>query len=532
MLRSAATDLITGGRFFVALSSFLRHPIDPAHARAVLRRRLETRQEDFLDLIRRTVFEALASPYRTLMASAGCELGDLERLVKQEGLEGALEILARRGVYLTVDEFKGRRPVVRGSVTFDIAPGQLQNPFATTHVRSQTGGSRGHSTPVALDLAFIREMAVNYCLVADARGERDWVHAVWLVPSGDAIVKMLRHARFGAIPVRWFSQFALHSPEVHPRYRLGARVLRWAGRLARVPLPWPEHVSIEDPTPIVRWIAAVLGTGRTPHLITIASSAVRICQAAAAGGVNLRGARFTLAGEPTTAARLSVVQAVGADAHPIYATTEAGVIGLGCLARETSDDVHMFHDRVAVIAPRVDSPSHALPRDALFISTLRVVGTPVILLNVSLGDQAVMTERRCGCPLEALGWSTHLHTIRSYEKLTAAGMAFLDSDLVRILEDVLPKKFGGGPGDYQLVEDEMEDGRPRLRLLVHPSVGRLDGETVAATFLSAAAVGTGGQPLMALAWRDAKLLTVERRPPITTSAGKILHLHVEPTRMR
>jgi hypothetical protein len=196
------------------------------------------------------------------------------------------------------------------------------------------------------------------------------------------------------------------------------------------------------------------------------------------------------------------------------------------------DEVHLFHDRVAVIAPSAEPAPSGLPRDALFISTLRIAGTPLVLPNVSLGDQAVMTERWCGCALEGLGWATHLHTIRSYEKLTAAGMAFLDSDLVRILEDVLPAQFGGGPADYQLVEDEMEDGCLRLRLLVHPSVGALHADAVAATFLKSAAVGPGGQPLMALAWRDSKLLRIERRPPFTTSAGRILHLHVEPGRAR
>jgi hypothetical protein len=30
---------------------------------------------------------------------------------------------------------------------------------------------------------------------------------------------------------------------------------------------------------------------------------------------------------------------------------------------------------------------------------------------------------------------------------------------------------------------------------------------------------------MALSWRQAGLLRVERRPPVVTGAGKILHLH-------
>jgi hypothetical protein len=76
----------------------------------------------------------------------------------------------------------------------------------------------------------------------------------------------------------------------------------------------------------------------------------------------------------------------------------------------------------------------------------------MVLLNLSLGDHARLERRACGCPLERLGWDTHLETIRSFEKLTAAGMNFLDVDVIRVLEEILPARFGGGPTDYQLQE--------------------------------------------------------------------------------
>ena len=146
-----------------------------------------------------------------------------------------------------------------------------------------------------------------------------------------------------------------------------------------------------------------------------------------------------------------------------------------------------------------------------------------------MGDEAVVTNRACGCPLERLGWVTHLQTIRSYEKLTAGGMTFLDADVVRVLEEVLPARFGGGPTDYQLLEDEAADGRPRVRLLAHPALGLLDEKAVAETFLVAVGQAGGAEEVMALMWRDAGLLRVERRPPYTTPTGKILHLHVSRT---
>src|SRR5262249_52228240 len=409
----AAQELVAGVRFLWRLPAFLRHPIDPERARAILRRRLETRETGFLDLARRAIFDQRVSPYRRLLAAAGFEYGDLERLVHRDGVDTALEVLLRHGVYLRVDEFKGRRAAARGGRTIDVRPSDLRNPFLRVDMLSQTGGSGGPSTPVAMDLGFIGEMAVNYSLVNQARGAEQWVHAVWLVPAGDAIVKILPQTRCGPTPVRWFSPLPLAALEGPPRYRWGARLLRYAGTLARVPLPWPEHVPIEHPAPIVEWMHGVLRAGRTPHLMTIASSAVHVCRAAAEVGVDLRGAQFTLTGEPTTPARLAALRDVGAVAYPFYATTEAGLIGLGCRTPETPDDVHLFHDRVAVIKSAEASAAEGLPTDALYVSSLRVTGSAVILLNVSLGDCAVLTSRRCGCPLESLGWNRHLHTIRS-----------------------------------------------------------------------------------------------------------------------
>ena len=115
---------------------------------------------------------------------------------------------------------------------------------------------------------------------------------------------------------------------------------------------------------------------------------------------------------------------------------------------------HLAQEALALSA-RVDVGRVVL--DSLLVTSLRATA-PLVLLNVSLGDQAVVAARACGCPLEDLGWTTHLHTIRSYEKLTAGGMTFLDTDLVRVLEEVLPTRFGGGPTDYQLEEAPREPG--------------------------------------------------------------------------
>jgi hypothetical protein len=521
-------DATIGARFLSRLPAFLRHRITPEQARAILRRRFEQREADFLAIAKLGIYQRAHSPYLSLLQLAGCEYGDLERLVSQDGVEGALLTLFRHGVYLTVDEFKGRRPIVRGNVTLTVDPDRFRNPNSRFHLEARSSGSRSRGTPVLLDLAFVRDCAVDTSLFFEGRAGTIWPKAIWGVPGSWGIARVLEFNTFCAPPVRWFSQVDPAAPGLHPRYRWSIRALRWGGFLAGVPLPRPLYVSPDDPLPIAYWMAEVIRIGGNPHLSTFVSSAVRVCRAALDAGIDLHGAHFTIVGEPITRARLAVIQQSGATALPHYAIIECGAISLGCLAPETPDETHLLHDLHAMIQAGPDGATHGLSPLALLMSSLRSTA-PFILLNVSMGDQAVMTRRACGCPLGRLGWATHLHTIRSYEKLTSGGMTFLDTDVIGVLEEVLPARFGGAPTDYQLVEDEADDGSPRLRLLVHPAVGPLDTEAVSETFLRAIGAGAGVERVMSLLWRDAGLLRVERLAPRTTASGKVLHLHLDRT---
>jgi hypothetical protein len=517
-------EVIVGARFLGSLPGFLRNPTSLDRARAILAQRLERREPDFLALMQHAIFRQPKNPYYQLLRLAGCEYGDLERLVGAEGVEGALRLLHRSGVYLTVDELKGRREAVRGSARLVVDPARLRNPGSSVHLTQQTSGSRGRRSPVPVDLAVFRQRAVNRCLMIDARGGGDWLHAAWYVPGGDAVSFQLVYSRFGSPPARWFSPLDPAEPRLHPRYRWSDRALRWGARLAGIRLPRPRYVPLDDPLPIARWLAAVLAGGRTPHLLTYASPAVRLCQAALGAGLDLKGAQFSLVGEPVTSARLECLRRVGVTGLSNYSSVEAGPLGDGCLGPEAPDDVHLYHDLVALIQPEHQPQNGHIPSGGLFVSSIRPE-TPVVLLNASLGDQAVMTWRNCGCPMERVGWTTHLHTIRSFEKLTAGGMTFLDSDVINVLEVTLPARFGGGPTDYQLLEAERADGRPELRLLVHPRLGPLDSAAVTETFLETIGEGDGAERIMALQWRQAGLPRVERRPPLVTGSGKILHLH-------
>jgi hypothetical protein len=229
-------------------------------------------------------------------------------------------------------------------------------------------------------------------------------------------------------------------------------------------------------------------------------------------------------GEPLTAVQRGVIEAAGASVVARYGIVECGVVGFGCLAAREPDEVHVVDDLHAVVQPDGDG-DHVLPPRTLLLSSLRPAA-PLVLLNVSMGDQAIAESRPCGCPVEAIGWARRLHTIRSYEKLTVGGMTVLDSDVIRLLEEVLPARFGGAPTHYQLVEDHVGGQSSRLRLLVAPAVGPVDEAAVTDAFLEAVSAGSDVAAVMASAWRNAGALTIERRAPFVTASGKILHLHV------
>ena len=523
-LRQLAQDGGAGLRLLRGLPRFLHRPITSEQARAELRRRLERRDARFVTLVQRAIYDVGLNPCRQLLDAAGCEAGDFARLVEQEGVEGALQNLYRKGVYLTLEEFKGRRPIVRGSTTVPVDPSLFANPDSVRQFASLTSGSRGRSTVVVRDLPYIRDVGVNRSVSIDARGGLGWRTALWGSP-GITLAHLLEFASFGMRPERWFLFVDPASPSLPPRYRWSVRLVPLASRLVGAPLASAEYVPIADPMPIIRWIQSVLRDGQTPHLSTFPSSAVRLCQAAIDAGIDLTGLQLTVAAEPLTAARLEVMQRSGAVAVPRYAIVEFGAVGYGCLSPEAADDNHLMTDLLAVIQPGPAAEGGgALPERALLFTSISPTA-PLVVLNVSMGDEAVLDQRACGCALEARGWTTHMHAIRSFEKLTAAGVTIEDVDIGRVLDEVLPARFGGVPTDYQLVEEVSDPGRPRLRLLVDPRVGPVDEAEVAEAFLGAIGRGTGSEPMFVLLLREADALRVERRSPIATAAGKILHLH-------
>ena len=64
-----------------------------------------------------------------------------------------------------------------------------------------------------------------------------------------------------------------------------------------------------------------------------------------------------------------------------------------------------------------------------------------------------------------------------------------------------------------------------LRRLVHPRLGALPERVFADAFLDAITAGSGAARVAVSLWREMGLPRVERRLPLTTAGGKILHVH-------
>ena len=152
-------NIWAGAQFFVRLPLYLARPLSFEQARAAMQDRLARRERLFLEKVRLDVFDQESSPYQSLLREARCEYGDIESGVGKDGVEATLRSLFQAGVYLTIDELKGRKTVRRGQTEIALRPDMLRAPRASYHLPASSGGSRSAGTPVLIDLSFIRACA-------------------------------------------------------------------------------------------------------------------------------------------------------------------------------------------------------------------------------------------------------------------------------------------------------------------------------------------------------------------------------------
>jgi hypothetical protein len=521
-----AADIIKYSRLALGLRGFLRGTITLEESQRVIAERLRHREKNFLNLVQKGVYQNPKSPFLKLLELAGCEYGDIEPLVNKDGVEAALKKLLAEGVYVSWEEFKGRKEVVRGGKHFQFKQTDFDNPFLDAYYRVQSSGSRSPGTRTTFELS--HQLATTYyrlpMLVVN--NAMDVPVGVWkpVLPAVSGTSNLLQMWKVGKPVAKWFSDVDEGQAETPLTHRLAMRYIIYGSRLWGARLVKPEYVGIQKAVDVARWLADTRRRFGGCCLISSVSPAVKMCRVAIEDGLDIDGVHLIVSGEPLTPAKRRQMEAAGVSVSSRYAISEIGRIGCGCLEAGPVDDNHLLHDTMALIQRRRKVAPSDISVDA-FLFTPLLTTSPRIVLNMESDDYGVIENRKCDCLLGQMGFNTHIHDIRSFAKLTGSGMTLVGTDLVHILEEILPVRFGGTAADYQLLEEEDEQGQTLLSLIISPEVGEVDEGDVIATLLKELRRVPHPGKLTAGVWAQAEILRVKRMHPVS-NMGKVATLQL------
>ncbi len=526
-MRETGEYLRTFAQFPLALRRFTRHRLTLDEAKQTVRQRMERREETFLRIVEHSVYGYPRSPYLTLLQMAGCQFGDLREMVQHRGLEKTLRALREAGVFVTFEEFKGRKPIVRDGREIPVRARDFDNPFAPRHFSVQTGGSTGSPSNVAANLEHVAARAPHQLLTLAAHGLLDAPAAIWrgILPAS-TLRSMLWRAYAGCLPQRWFSNIGWRDSKHWLKYGLATSYIILWMRLLGLRVPFPEIVKVDQALVVARWVADTLETHGRCALHAQVSRAVRVCIAAQEAGLDLTGATIKGGGEPPTPAKVQHMKRAGVRYVSHYAMTEAGSVASGCAQPMDGSDVHLFTDAYAMFSYPYPLAAGGVTVPAFNLTTL-LPTAPKLMVNVQTDDYGIIEERNCGCELETYGYTTHLRQIRSYGKLASEGVGLIGTEMLRILDEVLPARFGGTPLDYQMLEQEDEQGFTRLYLVISPRVEIEDESAVVAVMLDALRQSSPMADAARTVWQQAQTIQIKRIEPTWTAQGKLMPLHIQ-----
>ena len=504
-------------------------PVGIDEARRTVAREVADRSDRFLASLDVLVWPYPECPAGRLLDIAGLEAGDVRSLVADRGLVGTLEHLRDLGVYISYEEAQGRRPVVRGSTSFDVDPSSFFNPIVPADYLATTGGSRSKGTPVELSFRWQRRQGVQRAIQHDMAGTSGAPTAVWLpvFPSAAGYGAVMKQTAGGNRPARWFSQVPTDLAGIEGHKQLANKAIPALNALARTGLPSPEHVPTSDPAPVVAWMLDSLRRSDRVAIAGYASSITAAARWACDRGIRLDGVVAFPASEPVTKGKLDAMRAAGIVAFPAYAFVPEGTVAITCPAFE-DEQYHVWDQDLAVVARRRDR-GDGTQVDA-FCWTSLAVEAPRVLLNVENDDFGQVDHQiGCTCPLGQLGLSTRLSDIRGMSKVVAAGISIDGSTFDRLCEELLPARLGGGAGDYQFVEDDTS-GQTVIQLRIRPDIGVVD-EAAALALVRRTIEADELGVLASSVWGEDGHVRVSRADPIVTRAGKQLaYERLQPSR--
>lgn len=508
-------------RMAIGLYRLLRTPpvTDPLR---LVREQLENREGRFLNALHKIVFADPKNPYYSMFRLAGCEYDDVATAVKQHGLEATLHTLYDQGIYLSQTEMKGKQPILRSGQHIPADISSFVNPTVSGYIEGCSSGSSGKPTRT--------RRSIPYKIYREAyssieRKEFDLDRRVEVVlkpilPSMSGLGYCVRASRLGQRLERWFTVGGTVGDSGHYRAVTTSFVLLANAFGTRV--PYPIYLPQNEFTPVAEYIARRCAEGTACVLRGNPSQVTRVAVAACDKRLDIRGTLCLTGGEAVTEAKRRVIEAAGAEVYPAYGAYEVGGIGRACRKMKAGNCVHLRLDALAAISRRRQAPFSDVIVDSLILTTL-LPFSPLFLINVEMDDAGVIEPVECDCTFARFGFNYQLRNIMSIGKLTGQGMTLTGTDIVSILEEALPARIGGAPGDYQLVEREGE-GQTQIVLRVSPKVSCTPTE-VKALFLKELGRFVGGS-LAARSWRHSEAVTVVIAEPFATESGKVHPLHL------
>lgn len=509
-------------RLGLAMPGRLRRTVSHDAAVALLTEQQAARETMFLDSAARLVHAAEGNVFHRLLRHVACDHAELTRRVRAHGLEATLAGLRDQGVRLSLEEFKGLRPIERAGLRlapFDIARSLDNKELARDGIEGTTSGSRSEPTRVMYDWSFIREEAAHERILYEAHGVFDAPLALWypVLPGVAGIHNLLMSLQCGRAPERWFSQLKPSARSVSALDHLALFGLRAGSLMAGRPMPAPEWADSARPDPPLDWARGRLAGGGRAVLRTFASSAVRLAERAREREIDLAGLVIFTGGEPLTDTRRRYIESTGALAFPRYVATEAGLIAAACPNRMATDSMHVYTDRLVLIPG--DTAEGPVP---LLLTTL-TLHTPKVLFNTEMGDIGKLERHACGCALGRLGFDLFVSDVSSRERLTLEGMTVPLPAVNGAIENAV-ESLGGPPDSWQCRVETEGNGAARLVVSISPAIGNVDTARLSADILERVAAAGPGLDVAADIWRSAGTIVIVRESPRMSGGAKLLRL--------
>jgi hypothetical protein len=504
-----------------ALRDFFRQRINPNLVAAEVERHMRSREDRFLHVAKTEFYDRPASPYLQLLRIAGCSFSDLVAAIKGHGLDQTLSELARNGVYLTDAEFKGKTDIIRSGQSFrcsleDFEPTAIPRGFLT-----QSSGTTGPVTLSFNSLPWIAKQSYTTILFLQAHDLLDCRHASFdsFSSGSHGLFHFLSLSKSGIRPERRFVRDPPSGSFARAYHRLIAGEVALASRSFGAGFPYLESVPSHELGVIVEWADRHHRNGRQTCIRAVASTAARLARVAWQQRISLSGLTFIVSGEPMTLGKQKIIERTGAKYAVMYGFTPGSIfLGFGCACRQAVDEMHVDEHLLAVIDHPDALTAGGQPIRPLLVSTLDP-SERYLRLNVENGDYATLERRACGCLLGEVGMTQLIHHVGSHEKFTSEGLNYDFSSLFDFVEETLPREFGGGIGDYQILEEEDDEGNSHLTLLVHPQVAALDEGSVRSRFVEELAKDNESAARL---WDSKGTVRIRRGVPLGSARGKVL----------